>query len=151
MWVKWLVESGRNEGWGSKRCQSLALRTSQQLPYRESVSSGWLGCFSWGDRVYEPWDPLSLYIYCQIWHSVLHIQLYWHVLESVHATMPKDCCPRIVITQNRLILEFSVNATLKLKIEFSIFSRNYTFSLIYNFLQAVAKIKKQDLKWISVL
>lgn len=84
--------------------------------------------FSWGDRVYEPWDPLSFYIYCQIWHSVLHIQLYWHVLESVHATMPKDCCPRIVITQNRLNLAFSVNATFKLKIEFSIFSRNYTLA-----------------------
>lgn len=29
-----------------------------------------------------------------LWHSVLHFQLYCHVLESVHATMLKDCCPR---------------------------------------------------------
>lgn len=53
--------------------------------------------------------------------------------------MPKDCCPRIVITQNRLILAFSVNATFKLKIKFSFSSRNHKFSLIYNFLQAAAK------------
>lgn len=60
--------------------------------------------------------------------------------------MPKDCCPRIVITQNRLILAFSVNATFKLKIEFSFSSRNHTCSLIYNFLQAAAK--NDYLKWI---
>jgi len=56
--------------------------------------------------------------------------------------MPKDCCPRIVITQNKLILAFSVNAAFKLKIELSIFSRHYTVSLIYNFLQAVAENKR---------
>lgn len=63
--------------------------------------------------------------------------------------MPEDCCPRNVIAQNKLTLVFSVNAAFKLKIEFSIFSRHYTISLIYNFLQAVAKTN--DVKWISVL
>lgn len=143
--MDWLCEVVRRDGCRSVRL-SLALRTGEQLPYREPP--GWFVCFVWGGGVYEPWDLLIyffLYIYRQIWHSVLHIQLHWHVLESFHATMPKDCCPRIV-TQNRLILAFSVHATFKLEIGFSIFSRNDTFSLIYNFVQAVAIKKTQKNK-----
>lgn len=60
-------------------------------------------------------------------------------------------CQKIVVrvsSSHKIILAFSVNATFKLKIEFSFSSRNHTFSTMYNFLQAAAK--KDYLKWTSV-
>lgn len=126
------MEGLESRRWLSQRCRGLGPRTSQQLPYPDvfplagsSVLSRNLGIlFDFRFTVkYDAQCYISNYI------DMFQTQFMLQGLLSAYHHHTKQ----------------TNSSILKLKIEFSLSSRNHTFSLIYNLLQAAAKKNKIDL------